>query len=156
VKDYQLTKHNLKDLFDLLQDELEKNPVLVVSSQSGSTGPWGMARLWRGWMSKIGSWMADQGAVMPTVLAKDGTYQNTRPFNQNDAHELFTSKFLYLDSNGERLSWSKKGRDGMRAATVGERYNALRMCEDWATMRGIILFTPRDSEYNQLKQQQDN
>ena len=66
MKDYQLTKHNLQEMFDLLQDELEKNPVLVVNSQSGSTGPWGMARLWRGWMEKIGTWMAGQGAVMRT------------------------------------------------------------------------------------------
>jgi hypothetical protein len=153
MKDFQLTRNNLSHLFSELEKELDEHPVLVVAAQSASTGKWGMARLWRGWMGKIGAWMAEQGAVMPTVLDKDGKYKNTRAFNENDAHELFTSKFLLLNAGGERLSWSKSGRDGMRAATKGERFFALQQCEEWATLRGIILFTPRDSEYNQLKQE---
>ena len=60
-----------------------------------------------------------------------------------------------VDADGTRLSWSKKGRDGMRAATKGERFNALRQHEDWATEKGLQLFNPRGSEYDQLTKEQE-
>ena len=154
MKDYVLTKSNLESFFDALQGELEINPSLVVSTQNADAGKWGMARLWRSWMAKTGDFMASNGVTMPMMIDKQGVIFKTRPFNGNDAHELFTEQWLGADENGIRLSWSKKGRDDMRPATKGERFFALNRHEVWALDKGLVLFKPRDSEYDQLKREQ--
>ena len=154
MKDYVLTKSNLESFFDDLQGELEINPSLVVSTQNADAGKWGMARLWRSWMSKTGDFMASNGVTMPMMVGNTGISFRSRPFNGNDAHELFTGQWLGVDENGIRLSWSKKGRDDMRPATKGERFFALNRHEIWALDKGLTLFKPRDSEYDQLKREQ--
>lgn len=153
--EYTLTKHTAAQVFNEIVKELEAEPVVIVKTQSAKTGKWGMAKLWRSWMATIAECMAANGAVMPLVMGKDGTYKATRPFNADDAHELFTYKCLGEDENGNRLSWSKTGHDGMRAATKGERWHAMRMVEQWATERGIVLYNPADSEYMQYLQEQE-
>ena len=153
MKDYQLTKSNLESFFYDIQLELEKSPELTVSTTNGDTGNWGMARLWRAWMAKTGAFMAANGITQPMMIGRDGVIYKTRPFNKSDAHELFTAEWLGVDENGVRLSWSKKDRDGMRAADQGERYYALNRHEIWALEKGLTLFKPRDSEYDQLKRE---
>jgi len=156
MKDYQLTKYNLQEFFELAQTELDKNPILVVTTQNGNTGKWGMARLWRAWMASTAKFMAGNGCTMPLLLKPNGSNYGTRPFNKDDAHELFTQQYLGVDSDGVRLSWAKKAHDGMRAATKGERFNAMFKHEIWATERGIVLFKPRGSEYEKLEQEQNS
>lgn len=155
MKEYALSVHTLPAFVSEIQDELANHPLLLVTSTDPGTGKWGMAQLWRAWMSTTATWMAAQGARMPLVIQIDGTNYGSRPFNADDAHELFTHRWLGADADGTRLSWSRAGRDGMRAATKGERFNALRQHEDWATERGIILLKPRDSEYARLEREQD-
>jgi len=155
MKGIQVTKHNLPQFIEDIQDELDITPVLIVSCQSGDTGKWGMARLWRAWMETTAKFMAANGCTMPLMIKTDGSEYGKRPFNSSDAHELFTSQWLCIDSGGERLSWSKNGRDGMRSATKGERFNALRKHECWAVERGVMLFKPRSSEYCQIEKEQD-
>lgn len=145
--EFQLTKPNIEELFNLLISELEKDGVLNVKVEKAGTGKWGMARLWRSWMSTTAKYMADRGAKMPLMIKKDGSWYGERPFNSADAHELFVSKWLGVDANGNRLSWAKNAHDGMRPATKGERFLAMQKHEDWSTSKGIILFKPRDSEY---------
>ena len=99
--------------------------------------------------------MAANGATMPLCISANGQNYGSRPFNADDAHELFTARWLGVDADGNRLSWSKQGREGMRAATKGERFLAMQQHEDWATERGIILLNPRDSEYRQLEREQN-
>ena len=147
MSEYQLTKNNLSQVFGELQKELEANPVLIVEVKSGDTGKWGLARLWRAWMASTAKWMANNGARMPLVLKTDGSGYGSREFNASDAHELFTHQHLGADIDGNRLSWAKKSHDGMRAATKGERFNAMQKHEMWASERGIILMVPRDSDY---------
>lgn len=149
MNDFVLTKQNLEELFTQLQEELSNNHSLVVSVKSGSTGNWSMQRLWRVWIKTVSDWMAQNGATMPLVV-KDGQAKGVRPFNADDGHELFSSHFL-PNENGQRISWSKKGREGQRAATKGERYHALRQLEQFALERGIQLLKPKDSEYEGLK-----
>jgi len=155
MKDFQLTKNNLHSLFEILGDELESASLIVVSSQNAGTGKWGMARLWRAWMSSTAVWMVKNGATMPLCLNKAGINYGTRLFNANDAHELFTIKWLLVDGDGTRLSWAKDPHDGMRTATKGERFICMLNHERWATERGIILFKPRDSEYSKLEEEQN-
>jgi len=155
VDDYHLSKGNIVDLFDKLESELHLYPHLIISAQDANVGKWGMARLWRGWMEKTATYMAARGSVMPLMIKPDGSWYHERPFNASDAHELFTATWLGCDKAGERLSWSKKGRDGKRAATKGERFDALRKHEQYCLDRGITLFIPRDSEYSQLQKEQE-
>jgi hypothetical protein len=155
MADYQCTKHNIHECFESIQIELEKTPLLVLSTQSGNTGKWGMARLWRAWMSSTAKFMAGNGCTMPLMLKTDGSHYGTRPFNKDDAHELFSQQYLGADADGVRLGWAKKDHDGMRAATKGERFSAMMKHQIWAGERGIILFNPRDSEYSQLEQEQN-
>lgn len=156
MKEYQVSKHNLAQFMTDIELELDDTTLLLVSTQNASTGSWGMARLWRAWMSKTGQYMASQGCVMPLMLNSEGGHYGERPFNPDDAHELFTSRWLGVDSEGARLSWSKAGRDGMRPATKGERFNAMRQHECWCVDKGITLFKPRDSEYSELEREQNS
>ncbi len=155
MKDYQLTSHSLEDFFKEVQIELKENPILVVTTQNASISKWGMARLWRAWMTSTAKFMAGNGVTMPLMIGAKGEFYGKRIFNKNDAHDLFTCQHLGVDAAGVRLSWAKKDHDGMRAATKGERFNAMFKHEIWATERGIILFKPRDSEYQRLEQEQN-
>ena len=154
MKDFTVTRHNLELYFSTFQDELDKTPVIVVTTQDGNTGKWTMARLWRSWMAPTAKLMAEDGVTMPLMIGAKGEHYGRRPFNKDDAHELFTRKHLGVDAHGIRLSWAKKDHDGMRAATKGERYNALFKHEIWASEKGIILFKPRGSDYEKAEKEQ--
>tara|TARA_R110000851_G_C12671984_1_gene522753 strand:+ start:47 stop:529 length:483 start_codon:yes stop_codon:yes gene_type:complete len=159
MKDQQVSDHNLQDIFDTLQSEIKEHKLIIINSQPIATGKWGMARLWRAWMSTTAKYMAGNGAIMPLYIKPDGSWYGKRPFDHNDAHELFTRKHLNVDESGRRLSWAKsvkkENEDKERAATKGERVNALRKHEDWCVDKGIILFNPRDSVYKQLLDKQE-
>jgi len=153
-KEYQLTKHNLNEVFNALQDELKQGSYLILETKNPSIGKWGMARLWRAWMKTTADHMADKGITMPHYQKVNGENVGVRPFDFNDAHELFTSRFM-MGADGVRLSWSKSGSDTARAATKGERFHALRQHHEYCTGLNIILFNPKDSEYAQLEQEQN-
>ena len=155
MKDYQLTRHNLEEVFNELQAMLDDKPVIVLSAQDGNTGKWGMARLWRSWMATTAKFQAANGVTMPLMISSKGNYYGTRPFNQNDAHELFTTQWLGTGADGLRLSWAKQARDGMRPATKGERYCAMIQHDHWCVERGIQLLKPKGSEYEELQKSQD-
>jgi hypothetical protein len=153
MKDFQVSEYNIDVFFEELLLELKENKLLICSSQPANTGKWGLARLWRAWMATTAKFMTGNGARMPLMTKDDGTWYGSRPFNSDDAHELFTRQWLGVDENGERLSWAKSGEQ--RKATKGERFNALRQHENWCVEKGITLFKPRESEYVQLQNEQD-
>ena len=153
MKPAPVTNDNLESFFEDFVKELDEHKVLIVSYQQASTGKWGMARLWRAWMSTTAEFMAKNGVTMPLMVNADGVTYSSRPFNAEDAHELFTRQHLGVDEVGVRLSWAKSGEQ--RKATKGERFNALRKHEEWSSERGIILFKPRIGEYSDLIKQQD-
>jgi len=148
MKDYQVSNHNIEEYFELLIKEIDEHKLVICSSQPASTGKWGMARLWRMWMSSTAEFMSKNGVTMPLMISVDKGEYGKRPFNAEDAHELFTRQHLGVDEQGNRLSWAKSGEQ--RKATKGERFNALRRHEIWASERGIILFKPRSGEYKEL------
>lgn len=152
-KEYQLTAATLGEVFNAMQLQLSDNPHLIVTVQTPGTGKWGMARLWRNWMATTAVFMAKNGCTMPFYQLKNGDNVGVRPFNADDAHDAFTRKWLGEDENGLRLSWAKSSKDGSRAATVGERFNAMRQHEQYAIDRNIPLMQPRGSEYEQLRNQ---
>lgn len=126
-----------------------------VKISSGDTGKWGMAKLWRKWMALTAKYMAGQGCVMPLMIGNDGQHYGQRQFNAEDAHELFTHKWMGADAQGRRKSWSKQSTDEKVAADKGDRFLALQRHEAWATERGITLPKPRESEYCKLEQEQN-
>lgn len=155
MPELMVTRGNLDEAMALIQDEIERSHVALVSVSSGTTGKWGMSRLWRSWCASVAKWMSAQGVTMPLAVRASGELYGRRPFNADDAHELFTMQLLGCDADGTRLSWAKSPHDGMRVATKGERLHAMRRMEAWATERGIVLLNPRDSEYRQLIEQED-
>ena len=153
MKEYQVSAHNIQDCIRELQNEIEDDKLIILNSQPAGTGKWTMARLWRGWMGETAKFMAKNGVTMPLMYSADGQAYGKRPFNADDAHELFTRQHMGVDESGTRLSWAKSGEQ--RKATKGERFNALRRHEAWAGERGIILFKPRNSEYEKLEKEQE-
>ena len=153
MKDFQVSNHNLQLFMEEIQKEISESKLVIINSQPAGTGKWGMAKLWRSWMAVTAKFMAGNGAKMPLMIKPDGSWYGSRPFDANDAHELFTRQWLGVDEAGVRLSWAKSG--DQRKATKGERFNALRRHEHWAIEKGIILFKPRGSEYEKLEQEQD-
>lgn len=105
-------------------------------------------------MSTTAEFMAGRGVTVD-VKNSEGVLLQSRPFDAEDAHELFTKQWLGVGGDGKRLSWSRTGREGMRAATRGERYDALRRHEQWAIEKGIALFQPRESEYRDCEAEQN-
>ncbi|WP_444886721.1 hypothetical protein [Microbulbifer sp. JMSA008] len=104
---------------------------------------WPMKKTWRMWMSETAEWMAARGATMPLCM-KDGKTYGQRPFNAQDAHELFVSQHLGLDANGKRYKTAS-----------GEKGEMLRMMDmhlAWATERGLFLTVPGEGEFMKLKQ----
>ena len=155
MKDYPLTKGNLEEFFSDIQIELKEHSVLIVSAQPANIGKWGMARLWRQWMTTTAKYMVSRGITMPLYFKSDGTPYGEREYNSYDAHETFTVQWLGVDADGNRLSWSRSGRDDMRAATKGERYIAMLKHDNWCIEKGIKLFKPRESEYEKTKLEQE-
>ena len=88
MPDMMVTSGNLYDAMSLIQDEIARSHVAMVSVSSGATGKWSMARLWRAWMATTAQWMAANGATMPLGPLESKRQYGSRPFNQDDAHEL--------------------------------------------------------------------
>ena len=150
------TKANILEVMDVIQAELEVNPVLLITVKSANTGKWGMAQLWRVMMGKTAEFMAGRGVTMPLMNGVDGKPFGERAFNAEDAHLLFTHLHGGVDKDGLRLSWSKAGRDGMRPATKAERYMMIEKHLAWAAERGLTLLVPRGSEFDELKKKAES
>lgn len=149
--EHHTSASNFNDVMELIHKDVMEHKSLIITTKAAKVGKWGLARLWYMWMQTTGEYMASKGITMPFYIKSDGINSGNRPFNQNDAHELFTMRWMGTDENGTRLSWAKNSHDGMRAATKGERVDALRQHEEWCLEKGIILFTPRNSEYDELR-----
>lgn len=113
-----------------------------------------MLRTWMGWMGQTAAFMVAAGCSMPLYIDSKGVHHGKRPFKGDDAHELFTEKYLGSDENGKRKSWvmSKKG-DTVQASRM-DRLWAMDRHLEWAAERGIKLTIPRKSEYWELKEEE--
>lgn len=151
MSDYQITKETAAKTLQEAISGLESGKLYDVSINERNIGKWSLSRLWRAWMSDIAKWMSANGATMPLVIGANGEFSGQRAFNSDDAHELFSVMTLGTDKDGNRLSWSKSGRDGCRPASKGERLLAMQRVEAWATSRGIKLLNPNDSDYFKIK-----
>lgn len=152
----QIGRNNIQKAVDEIKKQLEVCTMVKVSVTDPTIGKWTMTRLWRSWMGSTAKFMAGNGAIMPLVVNPDGTYTKTRPFDENDAHELFSRKYLGTDENGNRLSWAKTSVDGMKQADKSQRWYALSQHQIWMSERGIQYINPRDSEFVELLKHMDD
>ena len=156
MKDQITTINNLSHVFGQIQGEVEDKRTILISTQGAGTGKWGMAQLWRVWISSVADFAAGNGITMPLCITAQGEFIGSRAYNKSDAHEHFSCSFLGTDENGERLSWAKtQSPNGGRPATAGERFHALRQLEQYALERGIPVIKPRESEYSKLEKEQN-
>ena len=151
--DFKVNQATFGQFVSLISAEITQGREIHFAEIEQDTGKWGMAKLWRVWMESTCKYMNSAGVRMPLMVKSTGESYGSRGFTPEDCHLLFTSQWLGVDKDGMRLSWSKKGRDGMRAATKGERFHAMLRHEEWALSRGIVLMKPRDSEYWKLEQE---
>lgn len=132
-----------------LVDSGERVKVKVTRQSNGTLS---LDRHWRALMAESAKLMAERGVTMQFKSPKgEGSF--SRPINSDDCHELFTSQFVPLSSNGKRKSWSKSGRDKMDVADTGERCQALERLYAFWMERGINLSRYEDSEYEKIKEQ---
>jgi hypothetical protein len=155
MKDRPATKQTLNDAFNEIAEELEKTPNLLISTNDANVGKDGLRNLWMKWLVPMTKYLVSCGAKMPLAIKADGTPYGERDFTTSDAHHYFTSTILGLDKDGVRLSWSRSGQDGRRAATKWERFYALQRMQEFAMERGIPLMTNRGDEYSRMEKEQN-
>lgn len=136
----------------LASQELGAEFEATMPNESLGTVP--MLRTWRKWMAETARHMAASGCTMPMYIDKHGEHHGRRPFNADDAHELFTSLYLGTDEHGRRKSWSLSSNDDEVQASMGDRLWAMDQHVIWCTERGIKLTIPRNSEYQKHREEQ--
>lgn len=109
---------------------------------TGEKNSWPMKKTWRMWMGETAKWMAQNGATMPLAIKADGTVFGARPFDANDAHELWVRQWLGVDANGERYKTASDDKAQM--------LHMMNRHVQWAAERGLSLTIPRDGEYQKL------
>lgn len=129
---------------------------IIARTPDTNTGTIPMLRTWRGWMRETAAWMAWNGARMPLVIRSNGEQWGSRAFDENDAHELFTAKWLGVDEKGVRYSWRMRGESDQDStpAPKSKRLFAMELHESWCTERGIKITIPENSEYRKFKLEQ--
>ena len=133
--------------------EMAKVPdaqVIHVEYKKESKGSQSMLSTWWWWMTQTAEFMAAHGVTMPLMIDKDGKFIGSRPFEKEDAHALFTEKWMG-SIEGKRLSWSRdKKRPELTIADTGQRHHALSQHDAYCTDRGIPITIPIKSEYREL------
>jgi hypothetical protein len=133
---------------------LDMGAVVEANMPDETQGTIPMLRTWRKWMGETAAFMAARGCTMPHYIDSSGKHHGTRPFNADDAHELFTSTYLGVDEEGKRKSWSLTSADTEVQASMGDRLHAMDTHLLWCMEKGIKLTIPRKSEYQQLRNQE--
>ncbi len=129
-----------------LCEKYKEKRFLKLKVTDGQRNSWPMKKTWRMWMSQTATWMAGNGVKMPLAIKADGYPWGERPFNADDAHELFVKTWIGVDANGERYKTAS-----------GDKGVMLHMMDrhlEWALDRGVQLTIPESGEYSRLKQQQ--
>ena len=138
-------------------EALDDGEVIQVEYKKESKGSLTMLGLWWMWMKETSDYMAGHGVTMPLMIDSNGKYVGERPFDKNDAHELFTAKWLGTDENGNRFSWSRdKNYPDRLIADTGQRHFALTRHEEYCIDRGIPITNPVKSEYRELSERMNS
>lgn len=162
MKEFSFTNENHSVVSESANDYLNEildaggTANMTIASANDYIGKWGVVKLWWSWVTTCAEFMNENGARMPLFMDKNGNPTGTRPFDKNDGYYLFTVKYLGQDERGNRLSWARKDHDGMISANQGQRLHAMRQLHEWASERGITLYNPRNSQYLELLNRENN
>jgi hypothetical protein len=126
----------------------QKHKHVTWTYTTGEKNSWPMKKTWRMWMSETAEWMTKNGATMPLAIKADGTVLGTRPFDANDAHELWVRQWLGVDANGERYKTASDDK--------GQMLHMMNKHVQWAAERGLSLTIPRDGEYHKLSRESES
>jgi hypothetical protein len=129
--------------------------ILKLKVADTDVGSLSMSKTWRMWMAEVATHMCHMGCSMPLYYDGDGNPHGERRFNKNDAHELFTSKFLGSNNAGDRLSWQMDSDGGASVATREQRLFAMDKLDTWAAERGIRITIPRLGAYAEYREMQE-
>lgn len=139
------TDAELKAFLTKLWDNGIELPIKIKVTQARKTS-WPMKKTWRMWMSETATFMANNGATMPLVIRADGTTHGSRPFNSDDAHELWIRHWMGVDADGERYKTASGDK--------GEMVSMMDQHCAWAVERGLTLTIPAHSEYMKYREAQ--
>jgi len=131
-------------------DPFDGKDVVEVEFKSSKKPSQSMRALFRVWMAETAKFMADNGVTMPLYHRANGEACGIRPFDKNDAYELFMRTWGGLDDNGERVSSSDKSGDKGRMLHIMDSHLA------WAVEKGLSLTVPRDCEYDRLDRERNS
>lgn len=143
--------------------ENSNNPLRFVGTEKNN-GTLPMLKLWRLWMKDIAEFQRNRGAQMPIFapyLSADGGLMNKvigyRAFNENDAHEAYTTLCLGTDENGFRLSWAVNSDEyeGRKVASIGQKLHAMQKFHQFCLEKGIKITIPEQCEYRDLCDKQE-
>mgnify|MGYP000218137650 FL=1 len=114
-----------------------------------------MIKTWRGWMGETAKEMAARGITMPLYYDTKGIAHGRRPFNADDAHEMFIRTYLGVDEDNERFKTAIKGEtDEEIQEQRGKMLHAMDRHIEFCAERGIFITIPNDDERAKLKREQ--
>ena len=144
------TDESYKDLQDA---GLKSGDMVELDWKGGNPGSQSILNTWLQWMGETAAFMSARGVKMD-VINVDGTVMGTRAFNKDDAHDLFSGKYLGKDEKGRRKTWKRCSPDSDEVqASKGDRVWCMNSHLVWATERGVKLTIPTNSEFNKLQRE---
>ncbi|EOD9553068.1 hypothetical protein ACJ7RV_002184 [Vibrio parahaemolyticus] len=163
----------LRDTDDLLQisgfafehfESSETPRPLRVKITTKNNGTLPMLKLWRMWMADIAKFQIRRGATMPILAPQtmpDGSIEwktiGSRPYNENDAHEVYTHLLLGCDERGIRYSWAvhTDNFEGRKVAPIERKLFAMQKFHQFCIEHSIPIRIPERSEYQELQDKQN-
>jgi len=135
-------------------DKQTDRSVVKLKVADTDVGTWSMSKTWRKWMDEISIHMRHKGCTMPLYYDGDRVPHGTRPFNRQDAHELFTIKFMGVDLQGNRYSWAMDSDGGVTVAPKEVRLLAMDRVVRWTGENMVSITIPRQGDYSDYKEAQ--
>lgn len=136
-------------------DKQTDRSILKLKVADTDVGTWSMSKTWRKWMDEISTHMRHKGCTMPLYYDGEGVPHGTRPFNKQDAHELFTIKFMGADPEGNRYSWAMDSDGGVTVAPKEIRLHAMDRVVQWTAENMVPITIPRNGDYSDYREAQE-
>ena len=128
-------------------DSVEDGAIVQLRRTSSDVGSSNMLRTWRMWMAEIAVHGQHRGATMPLMVDRHGEPHGSRPYNSDDAHEMFCNLYLGCNKEGRRLSWSMDPDGEDVVATKSQRLFAMDKVVIWAAENTVPITIPRQGDY---------
>ncbi|MBG2983143.1 hypothetical protein I4599_17765, partial [Proteus mirabilis] len=142
-----LHKSNLNSIFKVLSEIVttgKRYRIKITEWRDLRTIP--MNKTWRMWMETTGEWLRARGVVID-IKNGFGEIVLSKPITNEETHEYFVGHWLGRNENGEREKTSKMDKE--RMLYMMEKH------EQWCIEKVIPIIIPSNSEYMNLKRNQE-